>query len=268
MATTTAAATLTAAEQRAQQKLGVLYAALAVRLWQGLMKPGDIDGPGYEKLLALLVPQIQKAREKSARQSRVYYEAFRILETGQRDFKPAGGVITLDKQVIETSIRVTGPVAFKSRIEAINLLDVDPAVEKALTEKAFKQSANGVAAAMMRHVTDGARQQVLADHKADPVALGYMRMLKSDNPCYFCAMLASRGPVYKGESFSGSNALFEGDGPAKAHDHCACVLEPVFTRTTEWTPGAREAAEIWSKAKTSRDGRTVMNSFRSLWESR
>lgn len=268
MATTTAAATLTAAEQRAQQKLGVLYAALALRLWQGLVKPDEIDGAGYERLLDLLIPQILKARGQAARNGRTYYEAFRVLETGQRDYKPAGELVTLDRQVIETSIRVTGPVAFKTRMEAIGKLDLDPAIEKALVQQAYKKTANGVAASMMRHVIDGARQQVLEDHKTDPVALGYMRMLKSTDPCYFCAMLASRGPVYKTSSFAASNALFEGDGPAKAHDHCACTLEPVFSTATDWTPQSREAAEVWGNATAGKGGKAAIAAFRSAWESR
>jgi hypothetical protein len=268
MATTTQAATLTAAEQRAQQKLGVLYAALALRLWQAFVKPEDIDGPGYERLLELLIPQITKARGQAARNGRVYYEAFRILETGQRDFKPAGDLVTLDRQVIETSIRVTGPVAYKERVAAIKSIELEPAVEKALLADAYKKSGNGMAAAMMRHVIDGARHQVLEDHKSDPVALGYMRMLKSTEPCYFCAMLASRGPVYKGDSFARSNDLFTGDGPAKAHDHCACTLEPVFSRETEWTPGARDAAQIWGTSTAGKGGRQAIAAFRKAWESR
>ena len=268
MATTAAAATLTAAEQRAEQKLGVLYAALAYRLWQSLVKPDDIDGAGYEKLLELLIPQITKARNQAARNGRTYYEAFRILETGQRDFKPDSGLVTLDKQVIETSIRVTGPVAYKERVKAIQSVELDPAVEKALLADAYKKSGNGVAAAMMRHVIDGSRQQVLSDAKADKVALGYMRVMKSTDPCFFCAMLASRGPVYKGESFENSNSLFTGDGPAKAHDHCACTLEPVFSRDTEWTPGAREAEEIWGASTSGKSGRRAMNAFRTAWNNR
>lgn len=268
MATSAEAATLTAAEQRAAQKQGLLYYALALKLWTSLIKQDDIDGAGYERLLNLLIPQVTKGRDQTARTARTYYESFRILETGDRSHKPEGDIVSLDKQIIETSIRVTGPVAFKKRVTAITSVELDPAVEKALLQDAFKKSGEGVASAMMRHVVDGARQQILSDAKADKVALGYMRVLKSKDPCYFCAMLASRGPVYKDASFANSNSLFAGDGPAKAHDHCACTLEPVFSRDTDWTPGARQAEEIWGASTSGKSGQRAINAFRTAWNNR
>lgn len=269
MASSTAAATLSRAEQQAETKLGLLYAALAVKLWQSYVKADDIDGAGYERFIELLIPNILKARAQAAGNGRKYYQTFRILETGDRTvYTPPTELITLDRHVVETSARVTGPVAFKSRVAAIQKLDLDPAVSKALTDKAFKQSADGVAGAMMRHVIDGARQQVQEDVQTDQVALGYMRVMKSTNPCYYCAMLASRGPVYKQGSFDASDARFTGDGTEKVHDHCACGMEPVFNRDSEWTPGARDAAEIWGSATKGKGGRSAIGAFRAAWESR
>lgn len=269
MATSTAAATLSRAEQQAETKLGLLYAALAVKLWQAYVKPDDIDGAGYERFLELLIPNILKARTQAAGNGRRYYQTFRVLETGDRTvYTPPTELITLDRHVVETSARVMGPVAFKQRVATTRQLDLDPSVEKALLQKFYKQSAEGVAGAMMRHVIDGARQQVQEDVQTDEVALGYMRVMKSTNPCYYCAMLASRGPVYKQDSFDTSDARFTGDGHAKVHDHCACGIEPVFNRSTDWTPQSREAAQIWGDAKKAGGRRSTINTFRELWESR
>lgn len=269
MASSQAAATLSRAEQQAETKLGLLYAALAVKLWQSYVKVDDIDGSGYERFLELLIPNVLKARTQAASNGRKYYQTFRILETGDRTvYTPPKELITLDRSIVETSVRVTGPVAFKQRVAATKQLDLKPEVEKALLQKFYKQSAEGVAGAMMRHVVDGARQQVQEDVKTDQVALGYMRVMKSIDPCYYCAMLASRGPVYKQDSFDSSDARFTGGGNAKVHDHCACGMEPVFRRDTEWTPGARDAAEVWGNATKGKGGRGAINAFRAAWESR
>lgn len=268
MATSQQAALLTKAEQRAEAKLGLLYAALAIRLWQTYVKPDDIDGPGYERFLEILVPQILKARSQAARNGRRYYETFRLLETGDLSFTPEAPAVELDRQIVEISARVTGPVAFKERIAGIKRVELAPEVEKALIQDAYKKSAEGLAGAMMRHVIDGARQQVQAEIKADPVALGHQRAMKSTNPCYYCAMLASRGPVYKQDSFDASDVRFVGPGNAKVHDNCACSLEPVFTRSTDWTDGSREAAQVWGASTSGKSGRKAIAAFRSAWESR
>lgn len=268
MATSQAAATLTRTEQRAEQKLGVLYAALAVKLFQAYVKPTDVDGAGWERFLELIVPQILKARNQAAGNGRTYYQTFRLLETGDRAFTPSAGLVSLDKSIIETSLRVTGPVAFKKRLEVIKKIDLKPEVERALIADAYKKSANGVGGAMMRHVIDGARQQVHAEHVADKVALGYMRVLKSTQPCYYCQMLASRGPVYKQDSFDHSDPRFTGDGNAKVHDNCACGLEPVFSRATPWPEGSREAAVIWGRLAKMYGGAELVRQFRAAVEGR
>lgn len=269
MASSPAAATLTRAEQQAEVKLGLLYAALAVRLWQSYVKPNDIDGAGYERFLELLIPNILKARTQAATNGRRYYQTFRVLETGDRTvYTPPTELITLDRSVVETSARVTGPVAFKTRVAAIKQVELPKEVENALLQDAYKKSAEGVAGAMMRHVIDGARQQVQEDVQTDQVALGYMRVLKSIDPCYYCAMLASRGPVYKADSFRDSDARFTGGGTEKVHDHCACGMEPVFNRDSEWTPGARDAAQVWGASTSGKSGRSAIAAFRAAWESR
>ena len=65
--------------------------------------------------------------------------------------------------------------------------------------------------AAQRLISNGARQAVMESVKADPEAVGWMRVT-SANPCAFCAMLSGRGFVYKTER----TASFQ------AHSHCAC----------------------------------------------
>jgi len=267
MATTTAAATLSAAEQRATATLAGQYAALAYALWTRWSTPDDIDA-NWLRILDLLIPQILKGRSQAATTANVYYDRFRKLEMPSAPkFEPVD-LPELQRSVLETSLRVTGPVAFKKKMEKVSGRDLEPAVEKALVQKLFTEAGEQMAAATMRHVAEGARQQVLENVKVDPVALGYLRVTKSTDPCFFCAMLASRGAVYTAESFKQADSLFTGDGPAKAHDHCACTLEPVYSRNTELPDVSREAAEIWGASTRGKSGRAAINAFRAAWEGR
>lgn len=267
MAVTLTGNVLTAAEQKAQARLGAQYAALALLLWKKYATTEDVD-TSFARIVELLVPQILKGRLQASTTSRKYYQTFRILETPDKTvWTPPAPIAQLDRSVIETSLRVTGPVNFKKKLEKISGADLEPAVEKALVEKFLKDAGEAMAAASMRHVVDGARQQVEADVRADKVALGFLRVTKSAQPCYFCAILASRGPVYKDESFKASDALFDGEGTAKAHDNCACVLEPVFSRSTQWPAQSRKAAEVWGNVSKGRAGRAAINAFRAAWES-
>jgi hypothetical protein len=87
-------------------------------------------------------------------------------------------------------------------------------------------------------------------------AVRYIRV-PSANACPFCLLLATKGPVYYGDSFKSSNKRFRGNGEAKAHAHCQCVLVP------EPTPGAfrgqvfgnpeQYAGAVWRDNRYKRD---------------
>lgn len=268
MATTTSGATLTAAEQAATQRLATQYAALAYALWTRWATPDDID-QNWLRIIDLLVPQILKARTQAAGTSRAYYQAFRKLEApAAASWKPDTPLVTLDRSVIETSLRVTGPVAFKDKLKKISGADLKPEVQKALVRKMFEEAGKGMGQAVLRHVADGARKQIAADTKADPVALGWARVTKSAAPCYFCAMLASRNFVYDKESFTESNSRFVGEGEAKAHDNCACTLEPRFDRNAPLPGRAEEFSELWGKSTRGKSGQAAIIAFRRAYEGR
>lgn len=268
MAVTQAGAALTVAEQQASSRLGLLYAALALRLWSAYAKSDDIDASAA-RVFELLIPQILKGRRQNAAQARRYYQTFRITETPEKAiWTPPAELVDLERTILDTSLRVTGPVRFKKSIARISGADLTQEVERALTQSILKDAGKSMAAAVTRHVNDGSRQEVLANTKLDPVALGFMRVTKSARPCYFCSMLASRGPVYGQESFSSSDPRFIGDGVAKAHDNCSCVLEPVFSRATNLPDTSRQAAEVWGSSTKGKSGQAAINAFRTAWDNR
>lgn len=157
----------------------------------------------------------------------------------------------------ETSMRVTGPVGQKQRAKTrVRFRDA---------QDASLVDASGAAA---RQVRVGERQTLLRTVAEDTVVQGWIRVTDAD-PCYFCAMLASRGPVYKRGSFSRSDPRYTGPGTAKVHDHCACTVEPVYSTDTGWPGQSRELQRLWNRHIRGRySGREAINAWRRLYEQR
>ena len=69
------------------------------------------------------------------------------------------------------------------------------------------------------------------------------------NPCAFCAMLASRGAVYRSHQSAGTTGDPRPDsmeGLTKYHPGCHCQTVPVYSREDHVTAESRRLAEEWS----------------------
>jgi hypothetical protein len=153
------------------------------------------------------------------------------------------------------SLLVTGPSAMKRASK--NGLNENQARRLVVVQ------ASGSAT---RHVLNGARDATLELIKADAVAVGYIRVTAA-NPCAFCAMLASRGPVYHDASFAESDPRFEGPGTVKVHDNCACTVKAVFSRAAQWPGRAAEFRQMWrDNIEGQYSGRDALNAWRRLYE--
>src|SRR5690606_18762536 len=86
--------------------------------------------------------------------------------------------------------------------------------------------------------SSGGRNTIIDTVTADPGAVGYAR-IASGKPCPWCAMLISRGPVYKE-----STAYFE------AHDNCSCTARPMYSggQFDGWTEQGRQMRDLWRQA--------------------
>lgn len=94
---------------------------------------------------------------------------------------------------------------------------------------------------------------------------GYKRMT-DDRPCYFCAILASKGNFYINPKWL-SDSNFKGEGDAKVHNHCRCMLVPVFSESEQYDSRARYFLSQWFKYTRQEDGtqlggRAALNEFR------
>ena len=167
---------------------------------------------------------------------------------------------------VQTSLEVLGPINIKAK--TARGMTPDAAARKALVE---------VSGAATRHVLEGDRQATLAAMRNDSRLVGWVR-ITDGNPCSFCAMLASRGPVYRDDAFN-SNARgprnlnpgipFLGDGSFKAHDHCQCRMSPVYSTDAAWPGRAHEFNDLWNaNIRGKYSGKEALKAWRRLYEQR
>jgi len=267
MAVTAQAAALTEAHRVAQTQNGALVAYVVAQLWLRTIEPEDISGSAAN-LVARLIPLLRQRRDFSAIKARQYYQAFRKAEVQGGDGFELPAMTELNLQALETSLRVTGEVALKKRIAGLPLGGDLPALtQQLLVKQAIEETSVDISGAATRHVMNGGRDELSNMVADDREALGYIRVTDGD-PCYFCAMLASRGPVYDDLSFDESDPRFIGAGEHKVHDHCGCSTEPVFDRKTKWPGKARAAETAWVDLSRELGHVPTILEFRRRWEGR
>lgn len=143
-----------------------------------------------------------------------------------------------DPAEIATSLRVTGPVAFKKNLR---LSGSESAALRVMRER--------ISASASRLTRNGSRGTVMGTFSQSQQIAGWRRITDGD-PCPFCAMLASRGATYsrRGITF-------------QAHDSCSCTAEPLYQREPE--PASVTALrDRWEQATAGLSGRDALNAFR------
>lgn len=212
-------------------------------VWPMLDK-ANIDATQRGYLIAVRAI-VKDRRRAAALLSANYYSAFRTAEGVSAAYSPLmfDEIVT---DVLETALRVTGPIAFKRAIAAGK--SVDKASETALVLQAGSVS---------RLVLDGGRETIGRNMERDKTAIGWQRVTDG-KPCYFCAMLASRGAVYRTEH----TALYAGG--RKYHDHCGCTVEPMYDRAAPISATNLQFAEKWRSATAGHSGQDAVNAFRKV----
>lgn len=183
---------------------------------------------------------------------------------------------------VQLAMQVTGPYAVKGKVggappEGVVVDDVMSQARANTTGVGVKHAMNGGRGEVQQQVeaeygraveaenmakAAGASVSDLSARRADRLAIGYARMT-DDDPCYFCAVLASQGAAYLNEhAFDRSNSMvrdikrngrvvahrpFIGDGVVKVHDHCRCQLRPVYRKSDEMDKRANYFLGQWEK---------------------
>lgn len=222
----------------------------------------------------------QRVREDSVE----FYNEVRGLN-GLPPFTPPPGPAA-DIEAMRTSFAVTGVVGARKRIEAIPVtsfyepsrdtpnehrnrqMDIIRLGESGRIFEALQQSGDAAGAAAGRHVANGGREQIIEAARADQRSVGWVRVTSS-KPCFFCAALASRGPVYDEDSFSESDARFTGPGEVKVHDSCSCAMRQVYSRKPDQIPMLNiEMSATWEDLSRELGRAPTMLDWRRRYEGR
>lgn len=245
-----------------------------LRLWPLLdVRRLDATAPEWLRLSTLTIAE---HRLESARLAARYYEQLRAVElpdAGSYRARVLDSVPeTAADEAIRSSLIVTGPVAIKKATQRItNLAEVDSAAAERALAKVSESALTQVEGAAVRHVLNGGRDLLREEGARDVRALAFARVSDGD-PCYFCALMISRGFVYRSRDAAGrkANERFDGPGLYKFHDKCACTVAPVFDRDTP--PGEQEAKykALYEQARknAAQSREPVMDEFRWLVEGR
>ena len=263
---------LTEQNRKAQASIVAALVETLRSLFLDIFDVDDMDGSAKEFITKAL-PLVLDSRDLAYEQGYAYLDAFRRVEVrslvdgehAPRDDDQHA----LDLELLEEFLDDDGPDFFghdphtdlpqPDKVVA-DLYTSSAAVAKAKVkngdtpEVAKQRAADAVAAKAARHVSDGGRAPLMAEVRTGGHgAVGYARVMDA-NPCPFCAMLGSRGAVYRSDAFESSNALFTGDNRFKVHDACECTLEPVYGRSaTDLPPGNAELAQQWAEIASGQD---------------
>lgn len=221
MASTDEGRRLTEAHKFAQMGVGARAEMDARMLW-GRLDIDDLDG-STPYWLAETVVAVNRRTVESQKTAATYLREFRTAELG------SPGVATLAFPVgTAAALKFAGPVRIKRLILA-GMKSAD-AYGAALTKFA------GMA---RRQAMMGGRLTVAATAGRDRKAVGWRRVTDG-NPCAFCAMLASRGPVYR-DAAAADGLMY--------HAHCGCSAEPAYSHAWEPTPDEERFFDAYGKAR-------------------
>lgn len=239
--------------------------------------------------LAASLPRIQTAYKQSQRLSAVFTQNARFaslptvdplpisvpdverpygLSTGAFDMPDLGTAAlhsvsdAFDSDRVATSLMIQADYKTKQQM---------PGPEDELMDNALVRS-SGTA---VREAINGSRNVVQNVQKLkNSRVIGYARVTDS-NPCYFCALLASRGAVYTKQSFldvdqkytanpHGAKGLPEDFlDVAKVHNNCKCTLRPVYSKSQAMDDAANHYKAGWDSVyATTKNNRGDVNEFR------
>lgn len=232
-------AALADAHRLAQHRLGINTVRLLRAIFP-LLDLTNIDATTERWIIpTTAVVRFQHAR--SARLAADYLTAARQLDLGpDPDWLPTLAAANLEQ--IITALRVTGPVRARQLTAAGRPL---PDVRRMTFQSAARSG--------MRLALGGGRNTITSSIANDRDAKGWSRVA-SGQPCAFCALLVSRGPVYSQHSVQ-----------FRAHDGCSCSAMAIYGRSGGWTDQARKFRDLYNDvAKGTSD---PLNAFRRAIES-
>lgn len=270
MAHTVAGAQATEQHRLAQVALTSYVVSNVREAFRTEIDADDVSG-SFAKFVRRVLPLLLRSRRASRRLSEDYLRAFREAELQavvkrKKLRPPAGDPLSVPVSRLRDALEAPADGGDLSRVlppadEVTRQLYVNGAavVKRRIkdgkpVDEALRVGETVVASTAAKMVGDGGRA-VIEDEVTNRRngAIGYCRVPDAD-PCPFCAMLASRGAVYRSDAFVESNSIFAGDGKFKVHNGCDCTMEPVYgRRVTDLPAGVDKLAKEWADIASGRD---------------
>lgn len=236
MASTAEGRELTEAHKVAQIGIGARAAAEARILWSRL-DINDLDG-STPYWLASNVRAVNKRVAQSQQVAGEYLNDYRQAEIGL-----AATVVLGAPLGTPDALQLSGPVRIKRLIAGG--MGAQEAYDGAFTK--FEGM-------VRRQSMMGGRLTVAKTAGRDRRAVGWRRVTDG-NPCAFCAMLASRGPVYK-DAAAADGLMY--------HAHCGCTAEPEYSN--DWTPSEDEERylQAYTDARYEEEKRSTKDVLKAM----
>lgn len=230
MASTVEGRALTEANRIEQLAVAARAVVVSRALWEQL-DPFDIDR-SVERWMPAQLATFQRFHAESQALTASYLSEYRVAEIGA----DAGPIVAPKFPTAEmrNAALLAGPVRVK-------LLVGRGETPGSAHAKAFTKF-SGIA---RRQVMSGGRMMIDATAKSDTRAIGWRRV-SDGNPCTFCAMLCSRGPIYASQE----RAETVGGSGLQYHGHCGCTAEILYS---EWIPNEAERGYIEDYEKAARE---------------
>lgn len=242
MASTVVGRALTEAHRLGQLRVRARVLRAVVAAWP-LYQLDDPEGT-WERFEEILLAIITGQAPVSAAMSANYYRAFRHAEGALGSATPV--------------VASTPPAAELIRsLRYVGLVNTRKLLDARVPDAAARTFVN-VAGDTSRFVMNAGRDTIDGSVAADTRALGWARVTDG-NPCAFCRMLASRGPVYTSKERAAGR---------KWHRKCGCTAEPIFHADAEWPGRAREWQDQWNETTKGLSGRDARLAFRQAVEGR
>jgi hypothetical protein len=201
-------------------------------------------------LVDATVPLVALHRGLSASLGASYFTAFRNAERVKGNASPRLAE-PVNEERLRGTLFVVGEKMTRKAIDAGHS-----------PEAAMQQALVRASGSLTRFVLEGSRETTVLSAASDREARGWGRVT-AGNPCAFCAMLASRGPVYS-----------EDTSDFEAHDHCSCQGEPTYDGS-DWPGRGQEFRDLYNRAqreaRASGEGASgtsndLLNNFRRLYD--
>lgn len=237
--------------RRQQTLIRSRVVADVLAVWNATFDLSNVN-ESWPETRRMLITLVRNRYPVSVNLAAAYYRRARELAGLTEQFQPVRSPQPPEDQ-LQSSLSATGIAAFYRAVNG----GQSPRLAK-------NTAAVTVSGSASRLVTSGGRETVGRSIEEDGRALGYIRVTDGD-PCHFCAMLASRGPVYKTAATAGDPR----SAGKSFHDHCGCSSAPVFTGSDEaWARESDELSDQWARVTSRLSGEAARNAWREFWENR